>query len=246
VDQAGDPVEEAELHDVEPGEPRERRQHELAHAGALAARVHRLGLQRRVAVLLGEVGIERFGGRVQQIARETAHRAVGDDVLVDGVVGPAGAPAVEKAHVPVGIAFAMGQPAAKQPVAAGERVRGGDRGRAMRRQRRADCRRELWRQALVGVEAQHPVVPRLAHREVLLRAVARPRMRDHPRTEAARDFYGIIAAAGIDDDDLARKRHRRKAGGELRASIAGDDTEAKGERPGHAPCVRGAGSPARE
>ena len=87
---------------------------------------------------------------------------------------------------------------------------------------------------------------RLPDGEILLRAESQPRVVDDPRAAVARDFYGIIAAAGIDDDDLAGERHRREAVGELRGSIAGDDTKAKGERPGHAPNIRGAGCPARE
>ena len=89
-------------------------------------------LQRRVAVLLRDVVVDRLGRRVQQVAGEPHDRPVGDDVLVHRIVGPARAPAVEQAHVPVRIAFAVREPAAEEAIAARERVR--------RRRRRARAR----------------------------------------------------------------------------------------------------------
>ena len=119
----GDAVEEAEpAGRRSAGSARAATATSRAQRRALAARVHRLGLQRRVAVLLREVGVERLGRRVQQVAGERGHRAVGDDVLVHRVVGPARAAAVEQAHVPVGIAFAVREPAAEEAVAPRHRV----------------------------------------------------------------------------------------------------------------------------
>ena len=242
----GDAVEEAQLAGSRTGRSAPAATARARSARALAARMHRFGLQGGVAVLLRHVA-HRATRRTHAAGRPRgAHRPVGDDVLVHRVVGPARAPAIEKAQVPVGIAFAMRKPAAEKAVAARHRVGRGARV-AAGRERGARCRGELRRQSLVGVEAQHPVVrapaptakffcaPKPGHACSITRA---------PR--AARDFYGIIAAARIDDDDFVGERHRREAVRQLRGGIAGDDTKAKGERPGHAPNGRGAGGSARE
>ena len=47
-------------------------------------------------------------------------------------------------------------------------------------------------------------------------------------------FHGIIAAARVDDDDLAGERRRREAIRDLTCGIARDDTKTQGKRPGHA------------
>ena len=92
----------------------------------------------------------------------------------------------------------------------------------------------------------YPIVPRRTHGEILLRAVSLPRLRDDPRAAAPCDFYGIIDAARIDDDDFRGERSGRDAGLQLRGCVAGDHTKANGKRPGHAPNVRGAGCSARD
>src|SRR5215468_4243990 len=63
-------VEKAELQDVEAQEARQRRQREVERAGAAAARVQLRRLERRIAILLRDVRVDRFGRRVQEIARE--------------------------------------------------------------------------------------------------------------------------------------------------------------------------------
>ena len=116
------PSRKPSLHEVEAHEARERRHDEPQRRDALAARVHRRGLQRRVAVLLRDVLVERFGRRVQQVAGEPRPPPRRRDVLVHGVVAPARVAAIEQAHVPVGIAFAVREPAAEEAVAARHRV----------------------------------------------------------------------------------------------------------------------------
>src|SRR5258708_39954265 len=76
---------------------------------------------------------------------------------------------------------------------------------------------------------------RIPHGKILRRAVALPLARENPRAAVARDFYGIIDAARIDHDNFRGERHGRKAVAQLRGCVAGDDTKADGERPGHAP-----------
>jgi len=61
-----------------------------------------------------------------------------------------------------------------------------------------------------------------------------------------RNFYGIIDATRIDDDNLRSERHRRDALAQLRGGVAGDDTKADGKRRGHALNGRGTGCSARE
>jgi hypothetical protein len=65
-----------------------------------------------------------------------------------------------------------------------------------------------------------------AYGEIFLRTESRPFTDEHSRAAAAGNFYGMISAAGIDDDDLACERHRRKATGELRGCVASDHTKA--------------------
>ena len=84
-----------------------------------------------------------------------------------------------------------------------------------------------------GVEAEHPIVGRIGNRKVLLRAESLPRLNDHARSAAARDFHGIIAAARIDDHDLACERRRREAFGNLSGRVARDHTKAQRKLWGH-------------
>src|SRR5258705_331125 len=90
--------------------------------GPPASRAALLSTQRGIAVLLGDIGVDRFRRRMQQVAAQLSHRAVRDDLFVDEVVGPARTPAVEQASVPVRVAFAMREPAAEEAVAASKLV----------------------------------------------------------------------------------------------------------------------------
>ena len=92
---------------------------------------------------------------------------------------------------------------------------------------------EAGRAPFVGVDAQHPVVRRLRHGEVLLRAVPFERMVDHARAGAASDRYGIIAAARIDHDRFGSERRRRDARREIDGRVAGDHDERQGKRVRH-------------
>ena len=72
------------------------------NARLFAARAQRLGLERGVAVLLGEVIGEALFGLMQQVAGEPADRAVGQYFLVDGVGAPVGVAAVEQRRLQSG------------------------------------------------------------------------------------------------------------------------------------------------
>ena len=93
--------------------------------------------------------------------------------------------------------------------------------------RLADRRFQLGRYALVRVEAQHPIVARFRDREILLRAVSEPGLSQHPGAGAVSDFYGIIAAAGIDDEALRREARGAKAVGDLASGVVRDDENAR-------------------
>ena len=106
------------------------------------ARVHRLGLQRRVAVLLRDVGVDRFGGRVQQIAARA--RSTGPSATTFSCTGSSDQRARRRSNrrtFQSGIAFAVREPAAEEAVAPRHRVRRGG-GRAAR-ERAANRRGEL-------------------------------------------------------------------------------------------------------
>ena len=188
-------------------------------------------------VLFRQISVKRLGRDVQQIAAEARDGTVRDNVLVHRVLGPARAATVEQPDNPIRIAFAMPEPAAEKAVAA----RNCKRSRARRRsERRANCRFEFRSDAFVGIEAKYPVMRGLRHCETLLWTETKPRLRDDPRAAAAGDFHGIIAAAGIDDDDFTGERCRRKAFRKLSGCIARDHTKTQGKLPGHARDDRGA------
>ena len=221
--QSGCPVEKACTQQVEADEAHQRRAYQAQPGEALAALMHRFGLERCIAILFRQVGIERLGRCVQQIAPEASDWPVREDVLVYGIIGPARVPAVEQAKRPVGIPFAMTEPSAKKTIAPGHF----ESGMARLAQCRADGSRELGRKLLVGIQAQHPVVRGLRHGIAPLRSEPEPTLLDHARTAGASNFYGIILAAGIDDHDFRGKAHGIEASGELCTGIARDHHEAQ-------------------
>ncbi len=246
VDEAGNAVEAAKLEEIEADKPHERRACEPHRADMLAACMHGLGLQRGVVILLRHVIVERLGRSVQQIAPHARYGTFGDDMLVHRIIGPVRMAAIEQANIPIGVAFTVCEPASEEAIASRHRIGRGRRGGRDACAGFAYRGGELGGEPLVGIEAEHPIVTCLAHREILLRAEALPLVRNDPCAAGSRNFYGIIEAARVDDDDLRGERHGRDAVAQLRAGVAGDDTKADGERPGHAPKVRGTGCSARE
>src|SRR5207302_10243768 len=111
---------------------------------------------------------------------------------------PARAQPVEEPRAPVGIAFAVRKPAPEEAVAARHAIyRGHGRGERLR-----DARRELGRDALVGVEAKHPVVLCLVDRELLLAPEAEPLLLHDARVVAPGDVERAVAGIRIDDQDV--------------------------------------------
>jgi hypothetical protein len=87
---------------------------------------------------------------------------------------------------------------------------------------------ELGRDALVGVEAQHPVVARLLDRELLLAAEAEPFLLHHARALARRELGGGVGRRRVDDHDLVDKREAVEAGLEQGGGVAGDENGREG------------------
>ena len=113
----------------------------------LARSVHRLGLHRRVAVLLRDVGVDRLGGRVQEIAAQARDRPVRR--RLSRARGRSDQRARRRSNSRTfqsGIAFAVREPAAEEAIAARHRV--GRGGRRAVRERIADrCARARARRA---------------------------------------------------------------------------------------------------
>ena len=101
-DEARDAVEEAELAGRRSGRSaRAATATSRSDARALAARVHRLGLQRRVAVLLREYASSDSADACSRSPARRATRPVGDARARARVVAPARAAPIEQPHVPV-------------------------------------------------------------------------------------------------------------------------------------------------
>jgi len=60
-----------------------------------------------------------------------------------------------------------------------------------------------------------------------LRSESQPRLLDHARAAGAGDFYGIILAAGIDDQRLRSEAHGVEASSKLRTGVARNHHEAQ-------------------
>src|SRR5258708_35415018 len=86
------------------------------------------------------------------------------------LASPARMLAVKQAHLPIGIAFAMPEPASQKAVAARDGV---DKS-ARRLELRDDGFAKLGAQAFVRVDAQYPLVGRSVDGELLLRAESQP------------------------------------------------------------------------
>src|SRR5690606_30628069 len=124
-----------------------------------------------VALGLAELLFQRAVGVVDEVAAQPAHRAIDAGGLVDlALAAPAAAAAVEQAQHPVRVGIAVAEEAAEVLAQAVEAVAGGVREAAGALG--LDAGAQFRRDALVGVQAQHPVVAGLLHRELLLAAEA--------------------------------------------------------------------------
>src|SRR5258705_8709564 len=90
--------------------------------GPAAAGMQRGGLQRSVAILLRNIGVERFRRSMHQVTGNALDRTVSNNALMHGVVGPACAPAIEQAYRPIGIAFTVRKPATEKTIPPRDRI----------------------------------------------------------------------------------------------------------------------------
>ena len=188
--------------------------------------MHRLGLQCRVAVLLCHIGLDRFGGRVQQIPlrRPTGRRR---DVLVHGIVRPASVTAVEQAHVQ------SGYPSPWR--ASGRESDCGVRSRMRTSWARATGRGSDSRARAKPARRHRCTGPShggLRHRIMPLRTEA------HPRCSIVR-APGHVRSLRYHPGCLNRRRAsaanaRRRGTARFLCSVAGDHDERQGKWLGHA------------
>src|SRR5437899_8107023 len=115
-------VEKAELQYIEANKPCERRQRKMHCARLAAVRMQRRGLQRRIAVLLRDIGFERFRRCMHQVTGKALDRTVRNNTFMDDVVGPMRAPPSKQADRPIWIAFAVRKPAADKAIAPRDRL----------------------------------------------------------------------------------------------------------------------------
>src|SRR5258708_1028402 len=132
---------------------------------------------------------------------------------------------MEQARGPVRIACAVGEPAPEEAVPARHAIGA----IAPARERGANRGRELLAHALVGVEAQHPVVARDRHRVLLLAPEAEPLLALHARAVALGDRPRVVGAPRVDHQDLVGELRARQAWADLRAGVEGDDGDGEGE-----------------
>ena len=181
--EAAPAVEEAAPPEEEHEEARGRAHDHVREVRPPALGAHRLGHDRGVAVDRAQVIVEAAVGLVAQLAREPAHPARDLRAVVRIAPAPAAAAPVEQAQLPVGIPGAVADPAAEVARHARHLVARG--ARELAAALRLDRRAQLGRHALVGVDAEHPVVARRAHRERARASRARSRARRAPRRAGA-------------------------------------------------------------
>src|SRR5947209_13021564 len=109
------------------------------------------------------------------------------------LASPARMPAVKQAHVPVGITFAVLEPASQKAVAARNCVDKGARCLELLH----DGLAQLGAQAFVRVHAQYPLVARSVDGELLLRPVPEPILPHYARAMASGELDGDIGRAGV-------------------------------------------------
>jgi len=127
-------------------------------------------------------------------------------------------PAVKKAHGPVGIAFAVLEPASQKAVAARNSVDKTTRCLELC----DDSLAQLGAQTFVGVHGQYPLVAGSVDGELLLRAEPEPFLPHHACAAANGELDRAIRGAGVHYDDLVGEGDARKATFQLAGGVACD------------------------
>src|SRR2546429_5362334 len=141
--------------------------------------------------MVGETAV----GVVLETAVKPPRAALHVRILVNLVTAPAAAAPIEQAHQTVRVGVAVAQEAAEVVGDARYRPAGG--AREALRPERENLGAQRRAHALVGVEAQHPVVARRIDGELLLRAVTGPVALDDPRPEGGGEFARAVGGMGV-------------------------------------------------
>ncbi len=180
--------------------------------------------ERGVAVHLADDLLEVAERELPDRAAQLPERPLGQQLiaLVHGIGVVAHRALAEQLRLPeVRIPARALDPASHHVVAARHQI-----GVVLRRsddEDRQDLVAHLARAALVGIEAEDPVVTALRDRAVAQVAETVERDLHHPRAEALGDLGGAVGAAGIGHDDLVRPQHARHRVRDLLGFVVGED-----------------------
>ena len=146
---------------------------------------------------------EVAAGQVQEIAGQRnnlgaqAIQRFMDQIIVIAVTG-----AFVQAQDAIGIPTAVAHKASEKIVTAGDAVDGAALGGV---QYLKNSLPEFWRDALIGIDHQHPVAGGVILRALALNAIASPvGMGIDLGAEAAGQLNGVVGAAGVEDDNFIR------------------------------------------
>ena len=231
-------IEETELQQIRAHEGEQPVGDRLRQARAPAARMHVARAAARVAVELLEDVVHIGVTEVVQALGEVADRAVDRHVSMQKIIRES------RLRAPAEPQGVVGSPAAVVHHLAAELRPARDAVAVVRTgpDRRPDLGLQLGRDALVGVEREHPVArgERKAARH--LRAVARPVGDDDARSRGARDRRGLVGAARIEHQHLVGEGGAGDAVGDPRGLVLGDDDHRKRIVRVHVVSGRGRGS----
>jgi hypothetical protein len=145
---------------------------------------------------------------MEQVPAQPAGLAVELDAVVRVAPRPASAAPVEQAELRIRIPGAVADPAPEIRTRRGSRQPGG---RETRLAQAPDLRLQLGGDALVGVDAEHPVVEGGADRKFFLRDVPGPVSLDHACAPGGGDLARGVARMRIHHHDLVAERERGQA-----------------------------------
>ncbi len=133
-----------------------------------------------------------------------------------------------QAHHPIGIPTAVAHKTPEEVVTPGDTV---DNAALRRVQYLENSRFQFRRNALVGINHQHPVVSGVILCALALNAIASPvGIAIDPRAEATGQLDGIVGTAGVQHHHFIRPAYRRQAIGEQVGGVFGDHHDGESGR----------------
>ena len=168
-----------------------------------------------------------------QIAGERDDAPIDADVFVNfPVTAPPAAASIEQTQHAVGIGVAVAEELS-EILGRARKSESAGVGESVLLHRLDGCTQCIWH-ALVGVETEHPIVLRRAHGEILLRTIARERMRDHARAACDGATLRSVCRSRIDHEDFVAEAERLDARvdavGLVQRDDAGRDRRTRGNR----------------